>query len=155
MLKGEHVYLAYEGDTPAKDKYGRALAYVYRAPDGLLVNAEIIRQGYGHAYVKFPFKCLDEFRQLERFARQAKKGLWAPREKAAAPAKAPVVFGHSTFVKPGTTSDPERATAYVTRTGVKYHMAGCQYLRRGKTLIKLKEAKAKGYGPCSRCWSAR
>jgi micrococcal nuclease len=56
LLKGEKVYLTYEGDKPTRDKYGRVLTYVYRAPDGLFVNAEIIRQGYGHAYVRFPIQ---------------------------------------------------------------------------------------------------
>ena len=54
LLKGEKVYLRPEGEKLAKDKYGRALAYAYRAPDGLFVNAEIIRQGYGHAYMSAP-----------------------------------------------------------------------------------------------------
>ena len=78
LLKGEKVYLAGEPLPGALDRYGRTLAYVYRAPDGLFVNAEIIRQGYGHAYPRFPFKHMGEFKQLERFARKAEKGLWAP-----------------------------------------------------------------------------
>jgi micrococcal nuclease len=52
LLKGESVYP--EFDKNKQDKYGRLLAYVYRAPDGLFVNAEIIRQGYGHAHTKYP-----------------------------------------------------------------------------------------------------
>jgi len=78
LLKGEKVYLVGEPLPGALDRYGRTLAYVYRAPDGLFVNAEIIRQGYGHAYTRFPFKYMEEFKQLERFARKAEKGLWAP-----------------------------------------------------------------------------
>ena len=106
LLKGERVHLVYEGDKPTRDKSARVLAYVYRAPDGLFVNAEIIRQGYGHAYVKFPFKYLEQLRQLERFARQAEKGLWGPRDTAVFPANPPVMFGRPPFGKPGTTSDP-------------------------------------------------
>lgn len=53
LLKGESVYLEYDKDKA--DKYGRTLAFVYRAPDGLFVNAGIIRQGYGRAYTKCPF----------------------------------------------------------------------------------------------------
>lgn len=40
-------------------------------------NAEIIRQGYGHAYTRFPFRYSDRFRQYEREARDARRGLWA------------------------------------------------------------------------------
>ncbi len=77
LLKGEKVYLVGEPLPGALDRYGRTLAYVYRAPDGLFVNAEIIRQGYGHAYAQIPSKHMQEFKQLEQFARKAKKGLWA------------------------------------------------------------------------------
>ena len=78
LLKGEKVYLINESQTEELDRYGRTLAYVYRAPDGLFVNAEIIRQGYGHAYTWFSFKYMKQFRQFEQFARKAEKGLWAP-----------------------------------------------------------------------------
>ena len=40
---------------------------------------------------------------------------------------------------------------YVTRTGRKYHRAGCSYLRRSAIPKRLSEAKAAGYTPCSRC----
>ena len=58
-----------------RDKYGRVLAYVY-LNDGTLVNAEIIKQGYGFAYTRFPFKHMEEFRRYEREARENKRGLW-------------------------------------------------------------------------------
>jgi len=40
-----------------------------------LLNAEIIKQGYGHAYTQFPFSHMEEFRQLEREAREERRGL--------------------------------------------------------------------------------
>jgi len=42
-------------------------------------------------------------------------------------------------------------TVYVTRTGEKYHRLGCQYLRKSCIPMSLEDAKARGYGPCSRC----
>lgn len=58
-----------------RDRYNRLLRYVY-LPDGRLVNAEIIKQGYGFAYTLFPFEKLDEFREYERQAREQGLGLW-------------------------------------------------------------------------------
>lgn len=58
-----------------RDRYGRLLRYVY-LPDGRLMNAEIIKQGYGFAYLGFPFQKSDEFRQLQTEAREANRGLW-------------------------------------------------------------------------------
>ncbi len=154
LLKGEKVYLTYEGDKPTRDKYGRVLTYVYRAPDGLFVNAEIIRQGYGHAYVRFPFKYLDQFRQIERFARQAGKGLWAPKMQTGAEkpqATGKPIIPPPVVAKPKPKPNSADVTVYVTKTGRKYHQLGCRYLRRSCIPIKLKKAKAGGYGPCSAC----
>ncbi len=58
-----------------RDRYGRLLRYVY-LPDGRLVNAELIKQGYGFAYLSFPFTKSDEFKDYQTQARQANKGLW-------------------------------------------------------------------------------
>jgi micrococcal nuclease len=73
MVEGEEVCL--EFDWQKRDKYGRLLAYVFLT-DGTFLNAEIIKQGYGFAYTRFPFKYLAEFRQYEREARENRKGLW-------------------------------------------------------------------------------
>ena len=81
LLKGEKVYLVGEPLPGALDRYGRTLAYVYRVPDGLFVNAEIIRQGYRHAYTQTHSKYMEEFKQLEQFARKAEKGLWVKVEE--------------------------------------------------------------------------
>jgi hypothetical protein len=40
---------------------------------------EVIRQGYEFAYTRFPFKYLEQFRQWEREAREAGRGLWGAR----------------------------------------------------------------------------
>ena len=44
--------------------------------DGTFLNAEIIKQGYGFTYTRFPFKYMDEFRRYEREARKQNRGLW-------------------------------------------------------------------------------
>ena len=38
--------------------------------------AEIVKQGFGFAYTKYPFKYMDDFRQYEKEARDLNKGLW-------------------------------------------------------------------------------
>jgi hypothetical protein len=40
---------------------------------------------------------------------------------------------------------------YITRTGAKYHRAGCRSLSRSMIPIKLRDAVAKGYGACKLC----
>jgi len=59
-----------------KDRYGRTLAYAY-LDDGRMLNRELIRQGYAHAYTRFPFSHSVEFKELERVARTEAVGLWS------------------------------------------------------------------------------
>ncbi len=42
-------------------------------------------------------------------------------------------------------------TVYVTKTGKKYHRAGCRSLRKGRIPMTLEEAAQKGYEPCGIC----
>ncbi|MDR1149684.1 MAG: thermonuclease family protein [Spirochaetaceae bacterium] len=73
-LLDKDVFIALDWDN--RDKYGRLLVYIYTL-DGKCHNAELIKQGFAHAYTRFPFQFLEEFRLLEKDARAAKKGLWA------------------------------------------------------------------------------
>jgi micrococcal nuclease len=75
LATGKRVRLEFDQDRT--DRYGRTLAYVYLQPENLLLNAEIIRQGYGFAYIRFPFRMMEQFRAFEREAREAGRGLWA------------------------------------------------------------------------------
>lgn len=75
LLSGKRVYLEYD-PAQKQDKYGRTLAYVYRE-DGLFYNAEMIKQGYAHSYVRFPHPRLDEFNTYQREARDNGRGFWA------------------------------------------------------------------------------
>ncbi len=76
LLQGEHVYLRFDPQNTT-DIFGRTLAYLYRAPDGLFVNLEIVRQGYGHAYTDFPFEQEALFVHYGERARLTMKGLWS------------------------------------------------------------------------------
>jgi len=59
-----------------RDRYDRLLRYVY-LPNNSLVNAEIIKQGYGFAYTGFPFSKTEDFLSYQRTAREQNKGLWS------------------------------------------------------------------------------
>ena len=77
-MEGKRVRLEFDQANAVrahKDRYGRTLPYVF-LEDGTLLNAEIIKQGYGHVYTQFPFARMEEFRRLEREARKQRRGLW-------------------------------------------------------------------------------
>ncbi|MGQ9800817.1 MAG: thermonuclease family protein [Candidatus Saccharicenans sp.] len=73
LLEQSRVRL--EFDQEKYDKYGRTLAYVY-LEDGRSLNEEIIKNGYGFTLLRFPFKHLLRYKQLEARAREAGLGLW-------------------------------------------------------------------------------
>jgi micrococcal nuclease len=123
LIGDKPLRLEYEPGPSRRDRYGRTLGYLYREPDGLFVNREIIARGYGHAYTKYPFAFLDDFRATERAAREGRLGLWAPEPPPATP-------GHDD-------------TVFITRTGTKYHRAGCRYLAPEPLALPLERAAAR------------
>jgi micrococcal nuclease len=58
-----------------RDRYGRLLRYVY-LPDGTLLDEQIIKQGFGFAYLSFPFSMKRQFADDQTAAQNAKLGLW-------------------------------------------------------------------------------
>jgi len=73
LVGGERIQL--EKDVEDKDEYGRLLRYVW--VDGIMVNAELVRLGYAYSYSYPPnLKYQAHFLQLEREAREQKRGLW-------------------------------------------------------------------------------
>lgn len=75
LIGDQPVRLEADPINTNRDRYNRLLRYVY-LPDGRLVNAEIIKQGYGFAYTLFPFEKIEEFRSYEIQAREQNLGLW-------------------------------------------------------------------------------
>lgn len=157
------------------DRYGRTLGKVLAG--GRDVNLEQVRAGLAWHYKYYQDEQSPDDRRLyadaEQEARRAKRGLWADphpvppwdfrRGKrgraedegtaAGAGTQTPAPASATEWPGEGRTaraSEPEGETVYVTRTGSKYHRSGCQYLRRSRIPVSLKEAK-RSYEPCSVC----
>lgn len=75
LIGNNPVRLEADPTNTNRDRYNRLLRYIY-LPDNTLVNAEIIKQGYGFAYTSFPFTKKEEFKNYERQAREENRGLW-------------------------------------------------------------------------------
>ena len=64
-------------DIEGRDHYGRLLAYVFRAEDGLFVNREILRQGFARALSIPPNTTFTrDFTDVAARARQERRGMW-------------------------------------------------------------------------------
>jgi nuclease-like protein len=88
VLWGKSVYVVPEKDAPAVKDGDTVPAYLYRAPDGLFVNLELIARGHARTSAA-PFAHRDLFANREQSAMQKGLGLWAPDTRdAEAPARA-------------------------------------------------------------------
>ncbi len=130
LLGGERVYVLGARSGAAE----LSPVKVFRVPDGLYVNLELIRQGYSRMD---RIALADEqklFEIYQRRAQQAGKGLWSKLLP----------------VTPATTL-PGITTVYITKSGKKYHRAQCQFLAKSKIPISLTQAKKRGFTPCKVC----
>jgi micrococcal nuclease len=75
LVAGRRVELRLDAET--RDRYGRLLAYVYRRPDRLFVNTELVRRGYAQILTIPPnVSHAAQLLRLERKARAGGRGLW-------------------------------------------------------------------------------
>jgi micrococcal nuclease len=80
LVEGREVRLV--ADAEARDRYGRLLAYVYREPDDLFVNAELVRRGYATTLSIAPnVRFAARLHDLATAARRAGRGLWSACER--------------------------------------------------------------------------
>ena len=64
-------------DAEARDRYGRLLAYVYRARDGVFVNERLVQDGYARTLTIRPnTHFASRFSVLQNLAKSERRGLW-------------------------------------------------------------------------------
>lgn len=134
------------------DKYGRTLARIHFG--GKDIDVESVRAGMSWWYRQYAGGD-SELKLAEKEARAAKRGLWSdpkptPPWQWRHPAKPSTGTLTRTHRTPAQTREAS-VTVYVTRTGHKFHRAGCRYLSRSQIPIDKKKAIAEGFSPCSVC----
>lgn len=142
------------------DRYGRHLADIYL--NDRWVNRGMVRAGMAWHYVQYSSDL--ELAAAESAAKAEQVGIWSVRDYVAPwdwrsgkrPDAAPPQFtppaarGLATIPSSAAETNVEQRTVYVTRTGAKYHRAGCQYLAKSSIPMPYDRAK-NSYSPCSRC----
>jgi endonuclease YncB( thermonuclease family) len=147
LLTGESVWV----EMPAgqnTDCYGRTVRFLFRCPDGLFVNLEILRQGYGLLERSWPHQYLELFQTYQAMAQATKRGLWGdltPRNAAAqksvsglpplavAAVKAKQPVRTSIAGMPPAASDSEKYYADGGGTGKNVYVRG--YYRKDGTYV--------------------
>lgn len=142
LLEAKEVGL--EFDVQERDHYGRLLAYVYF--NGSMVNKLLLQEGYAQISTYPPnVKYVDDFKEIQRVARENNKGLWAYEEIEATVTPSPIP------------TDPGTGKYKGSLKSDKYHYG--EYTHRGQiadhNLIwfdSIEDAKAHGYKPCGICF---
>ena len=130
LLGGERVYVLGASSGPGD----LSPVKLFRVPDGLYVNLELVRQGYSRMGRRGLTGERKLFEVYQRRAQQAGKGLWSKLLP----------------VTPATTL-PTEVTVYITKSGKKYHRAQCRFLAKSKISINVVQAKKRGFTPCKIC----
>ncbi|MHC4288355.1 MAG: thermonuclease family protein [Planctomycetota bacterium] len=75
LALGKKVKVLLDTAGDQRGRYGRLLAYV-QLPDEKILNAEIITNGYGYAYLSYPHSEFSAYQILMQQAIDNKTGLW-------------------------------------------------------------------------------
>lgn len=76
LLRGRTVYLIPDPLSSNRGRYDRLLRYVF-LPNGELVNAELVKNGFAFNYIYEPFQFMKQFDYLEKQAKEKRLGLWS------------------------------------------------------------------------------
>lgn len=63
----------------------------------------------------------------------------------------PLGYIARSLLKESPPASEEKTLVYVTRTGKKYHLKDCRYVKNSRFTLTLREALEKGYEPCKVC----
>jgi len=155
LIEGEWVYV--HGDpTVPEDVAGRRTGFLFRSPDMLLVNQEMVRQGHAEHQSKRSAVFSESLSWWQRHAMVAEKGIWNdepvvlvdPSTELSKPEPMPELLPEP-MVVPTTVAPPER-TVFLTKSGLKYHTNECRYYSPGCTEVPISEAR-KEHEPCKVC----
>lgn len=129
-------------DWDETDKYGRILGHVFVGERN--INRELVAEGWAWHFVKYSND--PALAAAEKSARQHRLGLWSGPNPLP-----PWDFRNSPELAEKSVEQPAQAgTVYVTKTGTKYHRAGCRHLTDSARAIPLTEAM-RSLQPCKNC----
>lgn len=145
LLLDERVYVEFASDEAKEDRLGRLPAYIYRAPEGMPVNLEAIRQGYARLDKSGKLRDREVFEHYAKAAQKARKGVW--RRQRTAANRADSRRGEH---KSESDTKTDIGGVWVTKYGKKYHRSTCRFLTDTKKAVSLEDAR-KTRKPCLVC----
>ena len=75
LQEAKTIEIEYDNKSERKDRYGRNLGWVFL--DDKLLQKDLVENGYAKVdYIYDKYKYVEELKNLEKQAKEAKKGLW-------------------------------------------------------------------------------
>lgn len=163
MILGEQVYLQYD-PLGKRDRFKRWTVYLFRVPDMLFVNLELVRQGYAKHDPKQVSLHMESFEFYESKAKDFERGIWNPDmpemgvddfeseqkiEPEKAPAVSPEVSPVQVDVEPEKRAQPA-VVVHITKYGRKYHRDGCPHLSESNRVVERKDLD-ESFSACKTC----
>ena len=75
LQEAKTIEIEYDNKSERKDRYGRNLVWVFL--DDKLLQKDLVENGYAKVdYIYDKYKYVEELKNLEKQAKEAKKGLW-------------------------------------------------------------------------------
>lgn len=157
LATGRIVYL--ETDAELRDRYGRMLAYIWlERPTtsaesevrAKMLNAQIALAGLANPLTIQPnSKYASVFAACTETARTNKVGMWNPSAMSIFEQQGGKVAADG--VTAASATAPRSTTVWATKSGQRYHLAGCRYLTSTKFSLTLGQAVDRGLTPCKSC----
>lgn len=160
MALGETVAIQHD-PLGERNAANRLAAYIYRAPDHLPINLELVRQGYTRHSSAWMSIHNQPFLHHQSRAQELQRGIWNPDEPILnlANQNHEPQTNPSPETSPADPTDPEPATHhthnpgttfYITEHGTRYHLENCPHLTdstRPTTYNQIKDS----HQPCKTC----
>lgn len=155
-LLGEIVYLQFDPLTN-RDSKKRRVVYLFRAPDMLFVNLELIRQGYAKYNPTQSSLHTSLFEYYASKAKELQRGIWNPDAEAVAwatkPSDEPDPLEKSQVEEQINNSNPQPVdpnSVYITKSGKSYHKKGCSHLTNTQHPASREDIQDT-HSPCKSC----
>ncbi len=162
LLLDETVYIQHDPSVD-RDGLNRVWGYLFRAPDMLLVNLELVRQGYARHDPRHGALYSKSFAFYGARAERLGKGIWDPQGEPlvwSTPSDEPAKISGEPFDqsldkpegKPGANPgvSPSSLVVYITKFGSKYHAKDCPHLTDTQSPATREEVK-ETHAPCKTC----
>ena len=135
ILSGEFVFIEYASSHAKEDRFGRYGAYIYRAPEGLPINLEIVRQGVAPLDKKIRLRDRAVYERYAAMAEKAGKGIWGRRRPDGPRDAEKRERSDKTPAAEETRTSDEKVQLYMTKYGKRYHRATCSTLTKTKKKV--------------------